>query len=233
MKPGTVALIGAGPGNPELLTLRGLRLLERADVVVHDRLGTEALLDVRRPGCRADRRGQDARAARHVAGGDLGALVALARSGRRVVRLKGGDPFVFGRGGEEALALVEAGIPFQVVPGVSSAVAVPAAAGIPVTHRGLARTVTIASGHDDPGAPAARERWRGTCARARHPRPADGDVEPGSDRARADRRRTSRRRACGGDSMGHHRARTPCHRHARHDRGRVLRRRLWATPRSS
>jgi uroporphyrin-III C-methyltransferase len=86
-------------------------------------------------------------------------LVAQARAGRRVVRLKGGDPYLFGRGGEEALALADAGIPFEVVPGVTSALAAPAAAGIPVTHRGIARTVTIATGHDDPDAPAARARW--------------------------------------------------------------------------
>jgi uroporphyrin-III C-methyltransferase len=160
MKPGTVALIGAGPGDPELLTIRGLRLLERADVVVHDRLGTEALLGFVSDTCELVDAGKAP--GRHGMTQDQisDALIHHARRGKRVVRLKGGDPFVFGRGGEEALALVEAGIAFQVVPGVSSAVAVPAAAGIPVTHRGLARTVTIASGHDDPGSPAARERWR-------------------------------------------------------------------------
>ena len=160
MKPGTVALVGAGPGDPELLTIRGLRLLEQAEVVVHDRLGTEALLEFVSDTCELVDAGKAP--GRHGMTQDQisDALIQYARRGRRVVRLKGGDPFVFGRGGEEALALVEAGIAFQVVPGVSSAVAVPAAAGIPVTHRGLARTVTIASGHDDPGSPAACERWR-------------------------------------------------------------------------
>ena len=160
MRTGTVALVGAGPGDPELLTIRGLRLLEQAEVVVHDRLGTEALLSLVPDGCELVDAGKAP--GRHGMTQDeiSDALVHYARRGKRVVRLKGGDPFVFGRGGEEALALVDAGIAFQVVPGVSSAVAVPAAAGIPVTHRGLARTVTIASGHDDPDSPAAGERWR-------------------------------------------------------------------------
>ncbi len=160
MRPGTVALIGAGPGDPELLTIRGLRLLEQAEVVVHDRLGTEALLAFVSDTCALVDAGKAP--GRHGMTQDQisDALIHHARRGKRVVRLKGGDPFVFGRGGEEALALVEAGVAFQVVPGVSSAFAVPAAAGIPVTHRGLARTVTIASGHDDPASPAARERWR-------------------------------------------------------------------------
>lgn len=160
MRPGTVALVGAGPGDPELLTVRGLRLLEQADVVIHDRLGTEQLLQFVRAECELVDAGKVP--GRHGMSQEQisDALIHHARLGKRVVRLKGGDPFVFGRGGEEMLALAEAGITFDVVPGVSSAVAVPAAAGIPVTHRGLARTVTIASGHDDPDSPAARERWR-------------------------------------------------------------------------
>ena len=160
MRPGTVALVGAGPGDPELLTLRGLRLLQQAEVVVHDRLGTEALLAFVPQECERVDAGKAP--GRHGMTQDeiIDALIHHARRGKRVVRLKGGDPFVFGRGGEEVLALVDAGIAFEVVPGVSSAVAVPASAGIPLTHRGLASTVTIASGHDDPEAPAARERWR-------------------------------------------------------------------------
>ena len=155
-----MALVGAGPGDPELLTIRGLRLLQQAEVVVHDRLGTEALLAFVSDTCELVDAGKAP--GRHGMTQDeiSDALIHHARLGKRVVRLKGGDPFVFGRGGEEALALVDAGIAFQLVPGVSSAVAVPAAAGIPVTHRGLARTVTIASGHDDPDSPAASERWR-------------------------------------------------------------------------
>ncbi len=160
MSPGTVVLVGAGPGDPELLTIRGLRMLQQAEVVVHDRLGTEALLDLVPDTCERVDAGKAP--GRHGMTQDeiSDALIHHARRGKRVVRLKGGDPFVFGRGGEEALALAEARIAFEVVPGVSSAVAVPAAAGIPVTHRGLARTVTIASGHDDPASPAARARWQ-------------------------------------------------------------------------
>ena len=160
MSPGTVALVGAGPGDPELLTIRGLRMLQQAEVVVHDRLGTEALLDFVSDACELVDAGKAP--GRHGMSQDeiTDALIHHARRGKRVVRLKGGDPFVFGRGAEEALALAEAGIAFTVVPGISSAIAVPAAAGIPVTHRGLARTVTIASGHDDPTSPAARARWQ-------------------------------------------------------------------------
>ena len=156
---GVVHLVGAGPGDPDLLTIRGLRLLQSAEVVIHDRLGTGALLHL----APEDATLIDAGKApgRHgMTQEEISAvLVEHARAGRRVVRLKGGDPFVFGRGGEEALALTEAGIRFEVVPGVSSAIAAPANAGIPVTHRGIARTVTIASGHDDPASPAARARW--------------------------------------------------------------------------
>ena len=157
-------LVGAGPGDPELITVRGLRLLSTADVIVHDRLGTAEVLALAPE--------QVARIDAGKAPGRHGMtqeeiselLIALAREGKRVVRLKGGDPFVFGRGGEEMLALAEAGIGFEVVPGVSSAVAVPAAAGIPVTHRGMARTMTIASGHDDPASPAALARWEALAA---------------------------------------------------------------------
>jgi uroporphyrin-III C-methyltransferase len=156
---GRVSLVGAGPGDPELLTIRGLRVLQQAEVIVHDRLGTELILELApRSALRID---AGKAPGRHgMTQEEISAtLIAHARAGRRVVRLKGGDPFVFGRGGEEALALSDAGIPFDVVPGVSSAVAAPALAGIPVTHRGIARTVTIASGHDDPASPAARARW--------------------------------------------------------------------------
>ncbi len=154
-----VRLVGAGPGDPELLTIRAWRALQAADVVVHDRLGTEAVLELVPDGVLLVDAGKAP--GRHGMTQEeiSDALIAHARAGLRVVRLKGGDPFVFGRGGEEALALAEAGIPFEVIPGISSAVAAPAAAGIPVTHRGIARTVTIASGHDDPASPAARARW--------------------------------------------------------------------------
>jgi uroporphyrin-III C-methyltransferase len=138
----TVFLVGAGPGDPGLITARGLELVRECDVLVHDRLVADELVaeapaDAIRIG--RDRLGQE----------EISRLLVLyGRRGLCVVRLKGGDPYVFGRGGEEALALAEAGIPFEVVPGVSSLSAVPAAAGIPVTHRGLSSQVTIASGHD-------------------------------------------------------------------------------------
>src|SRR5207237_828690 len=144
--PVNVALVGAGPGDPGLMTVRGLALLRRADVVVYDRLVDRRLL-------------REASGARRIfagkASGDhallqeqINALLVLhARRGRRVVRLKGGDPFVFGRGGEEAAALAAAGVRYEVVPGVSSAIAAPAYAGIPVTHRGHAQAFTVVTGH--------------------------------------------------------------------------------------
>lgn len=144
--PGKVSLIGAGPGDPELLTLRGQRCLAEADVVLHDRLIDARVLQHAPPtACLVDvgkRRGQS-----HTQAWIQRLMIAEARKGLRVVRLKGGDPFVFGRGGEEVEALIEAGIPYEVVPGVSSAVAVPALAGIPVVHRDYASAVAIVSGH--------------------------------------------------------------------------------------
>ena len=144
---GSVVFIGAGPGAADLITLRGLRRLRAADVVVYDRLIDPSLLDE----ARADaERIYVGKGPRHhtLPQRDINALlVERARRGRTVARLKGGDPFVFGRGGEEALALAAAGIPFEVIPGVTSAVAVPALAGIPVTHRGLATHFTVVTGH--------------------------------------------------------------------------------------
>jgi len=141
----TVHLVGAGPGDPGLITVRGLELVRTADVLVYDRLVSDELV--------AEARGDAILVPRdaHEQEEINALLVALARQGYEVVRLKGGDPFVFGRGGEEALALVDAGIEFEVVPGVSSLAAVPAAAGIPVTHRGVSAQVTIVSGHSADG----------------------------------------------------------------------------------
>lgn len=145
---GFVALIGAGPGDPDLITVRGLRLLEEADVVVHDRLVAPELVARARPGAEIVYAGKAPGDQAMTQAGINRLLVERASRGRLVARLKGGDPFVFGRGGEEALALVEAGVPFEIVPGVSSAVAGPAAAGIPVTHRGLASTFAVATARD-------------------------------------------------------------------------------------
>jgi uroporphyrin-III C-methyltransferase/precorrin-2 dehydrogenase/sirohydrochlorin ferrochelatase len=133
---GFVSLVGAGPGDPDLLTVKAVRRLEDADLVIHDALVEPAVL---RHAARAQRFYAGKRCGRHSIGQDEihRLLIRAARRGRRVVRLKCGDPFVFGRGGEEALALAAAGIPFEVIPGISSAVAAPGLAGIPVTHRGL------------------------------------------------------------------------------------------------
>ena len=149
MRLGTVYLVGAGPGDPGLLTVRGRDLLRRAHVVVYDRLMNPRLLD------EAPRTALRLCAGKRSGGHGMPQdeinvlLITHARLGRRVVRLKGGDPFVFGRGGEEAEALAEAGIPFEVVPGVSSAVAVPAYAGIPLTHRRLSSSFAVVTGHED------------------------------------------------------------------------------------
>jgi uroporphyrin-III C-methyltransferase len=138
----TVSLVGAGPGDPELITVRGLARVRVCDVLVYDRLvAQEIVAEAPIGSLRIPREGltQD----------DInGLLVAHGRRGRRVVRLKGGDPFVFGRGGEEALALVRAGVPFELVPGVSSIAAVPESVGIPVTHRGVSQAVTAFAAND-------------------------------------------------------------------------------------
>lgn len=146
----TVHLVGAGPGDPELLTVRAARLIASADVIVHDRLADPAIVHLARPD--ADLIDVGKRPGRPTPQENINALlVHLGREGREVVRLKGGDPFVFGRGGEEAQALLEAGVPFTVVPGISSSIAAPAAAGIPVTHRGLSASFTVVTGHRERG----------------------------------------------------------------------------------
>src|SRR5437588_5460621 len=147
---GIVSLVGAGPGAPELLPLRAMRCLQRAEVVVYDRLIDPRILD--HAPARAQRIFVGKAAGRaSMSQRDIEAvLIEHALEGRDVVRLKGGDPFLFGRGGEEVEALTAAGIPYDVVPGVSSALAVPASAGIPVTHRRLASSVTVITGHEDP-----------------------------------------------------------------------------------
>ena len=146
----TVYLVGAGPGDPGLLTRRGAALLARADVVVHDRLGTADMLDLARPDAEMISAGK-APGQVDLAQDEINAvLVEHGRAGREVVRLKGGDPFVFGRGGEEAEALAAAGVPFEVVPGITSAIGAPAYAGIPVTHRGRSTHFTVVTGNEDP-----------------------------------------------------------------------------------
>ena len=148
----TIHLVGAGPGDPELLTVRAARLLAAADVVVHDALVGDGVLAL--VNSKAELIDVGKRPGRGVPQELICALlVTLAESGRTIVRLKGGDPFVFGRGGEEAQALLDAGIAFEVVPGVTSAFAAPAAAGVPVTHRGVSAAVTVVTGHRRTGEP--------------------------------------------------------------------------------
>jgi len=147
-----VALVGAGPGDPDLLTVRAAKLLAAAEVVVHDALVGDGVLALAPPTAELIDVGK--RPGRPVPQELISTLlVELARSGRNVVRLKGGDPYVFGRGGEEAQALIDAGVEFEVVPGITSAVAAPAAAGIPVTHRGVSAAVTVVTGHRRRGEP--------------------------------------------------------------------------------
>jgi uroporphyrin-III C-methyltransferase/precorrin-2 dehydrogenase/sirohydrochlorin ferrochelatase len=158
---GEVALVGAGPGDPELITVKGRRLLARADVVVADRLVPGMLLGELRPEV------EFVDAAKIPYGPSVAqeeinrVLVERALAGKFVVRLKGGDPFVFGRGGEELLACVKAGVPVTVVPGVTSSIAAPALAGIPVTHRGVAHEFTVVSGHVPPESPQSLVDWAG------------------------------------------------------------------------
>ena len=155
---GTVFLVGSGPGDPDLLTVKAKRLIESADVVLHDKLpGPEILREI--PAEKREDVGKRA-------GGEWTPqeytnrrLVELAREGKSVVRLKGGDPFVFGRGGEEAEHLADAGVPFEVVPGVTSAIAGPAVAGVPVTHRAHASSASFVTGHEDPTKEESAVDW--------------------------------------------------------------------------
>jgi uroporphyrin-III C-methyltransferase len=164
MTIGKVFLVGAGPGDPELITVRGVNALRQADVVMYDRLAHPALLDYapqdaeriyvgRAPGDPRSSRGRNRQG--HI----NRMLIQHACGGSIVVRLKGGDPFVFGRGGEEALALSEAGVPFEVIPGVSASIAVPEAAFIPVTHRGVATSFAVFAGHEAGDASVSGTDW--------------------------------------------------------------------------
>ena len=159
-EPGWVWLVGAGPGDPALLTIAALHALRNADTVVHDALVDPRILSLAAPGAEliyAGKRGGKPSPKQP----DISArLVALAREGRKVLRLKGGDPFLFGRGGEEALTLVDAGIPFRVVPGVTAAIGGMAYAGIPMTHRATATAVTFVTGHNLSGQLPSDLDWR-------------------------------------------------------------------------
>ena len=160
---GTVYLVGSGPGDPELLTVKARRLLDEADVVLHDKLPGPEILDSIPDGKRED--------VGKRAGGEWTPqeytnrrLVGLAREGKDVVRLKGGDPFVFGRGGEEMEHLAGEGIPFEVVPGITSAIAGPGTAGIPVTHRDHTSSVSFVTGHEDPTKEESAVNWEALAA---------------------------------------------------------------------
>jgi uroporphyrinogen III methyltransferase / synthase len=160
---GKIFLVGAGPGDPGLITVRGKQLIDSADAVVYDALANTALLP---PGARTTGRpelyyvGKRGGAKDSATQEEINALlVKLAREGKRVVRLKGGDPFVFGRGSEEAQAMNDASVPFEVVPGITAGIAAPAYAGIPVTHRTLATSVTFVTGHEDPAKPSTQTNW--------------------------------------------------------------------------
>lgn len=156
---GTVVLVGGGPGDPDLITVGGLRAVQQADVIVFDRLAPLAVLEEARPDAEKIDVGKIPRGPQTSQDEINAILISHARRGLRVVRLKGGDNFLFGRGGEEAIECAAAGIPVEVIPGVSSSIAAPALAGIPVTHRGLSQGVTIVSGHVPPHDPRSELNW--------------------------------------------------------------------------
>ena len=158
-RTGIVYLVGAGPGDPELLTIKGKRLLQAAEVVVFDRLVDARTLALARPDAEMIDVGKVPGDPKNRQEDITAILIAKAKEGKNVVRLKGGDPYVFGRGGEEALGLVAEGLPFQEVPAPSSAVVAPAYAGIPVTHRGLATSVTFVTGNEDPTKAHSTVNW--------------------------------------------------------------------------
>ena len=157
---GKAYLVGAGPGRADLISVRGLRLLREADVVIYDRLIARELLHEIPQQAEGIFVGKRGHRRPEMAQTEINALlVSRVRAGHQVVRLKGGDGFVFGRGGEECLALAEAGLPFEVVPGISAALAAPAYAGIPVTHRGLASAFVVVAGHEDPSNQESTVDW--------------------------------------------------------------------------
>ena len=161
--PGTVYFVGSGPGDPDLLTVRARRLLEAADAVLHDKLPGPEIID-RIPAEKREDVGKRAGGERTSQEYTNARLVELAREGKAVVRLKGGDPFVFGRGGEETEHLAREGVPFEVVPGVSSAAGGPGVAGIPLTHRERASSVSFVTGHEDPEKAESAVDWEALSA---------------------------------------------------------------------
>ncbi len=158
---GFVSLVGAGPGDPDLLTVKAFRRIREADVIAYDRLVNQVILNEAKPDAElvyVGKHGVDCKTTWKQE--DINALlIRKGCLGNHVVRLKGGDPLIFGRGGEEALALREAGVPFEIVPGISSAIAVPAYAGIPVTHRNIATSFAVVTGFEDPLKPKSSVHW--------------------------------------------------------------------------
>lgn len=154
----SVYLVGAGPGDPDLITLKAIKILKNADVVIYDRLANEKILEYAK---NADLIYVGKKAGEHYKNQDEinQILINEAKKHESVVRLKGGDPFVFGRGGEEMLALLEEGIPVKIVPGLTSAIGVPTSVGLPVTHRGVATSLTIVTGHEDPTKSEKQVKW--------------------------------------------------------------------------
>ncbi|HNS25969.1 MAG TPA: uroporphyrinogen-III C-methyltransferase, partial [Methanobacteriaceae archaeon] len=153
-----VYLVGAGPGDPELVTIKAIKVLKKADVVIYDRLANEKILE-EAAGAKLIYVGKKA-GVHHKTQDEINQI--LIHEGQKydtVVRLKGGDPFVFGRGGEEMLALLENGIEVEVVPGVTSAIGVPGTIGLPVTHRGVATSFTVVTGHEDPTKAESQVKW--------------------------------------------------------------------------
>lgn len=159
MRPGTVAIVGGGPGDPELLTVKARRRIDAADVILHDALVGDQVVESLPQGADVVDVGKTPDGERTTQAEINRRLVAEARRGHRVVRLKGGDPTIFGRGGEEAEYLADHGVDFEFVPGISSAVAGPQAAGIPLTHREHASSVTVVTGHEDPSKPDSALDW--------------------------------------------------------------------------
>lgn len=164
LEPGSVWLVGAGPGDPGLLTLLAVQALRQADVIVHDALVNAECLKLARPGALLEFAGKRGGKPSPKQCDISLRLVELARAGKRVLRLKGGDPFVFGRGGEEALTLLEHDVPFRIVPGITAGIGGLAYAGIPVTHREVNHAVTFLTGHDSSGVVPDRINWRGIAA---------------------------------------------------------------------
>lgn len=163
-EPGWVWLVGAGPGDPGLITLHAANALQQADVIVYDALVNDRILEMAKPTAELRYAGKRGGKPSPKQGDISLTLVELAGAGKRVLRLKGGDPFVFGRGGEEALTLVEHSIPFRIVPGVTAGIAALAYAGIPATHRDFNHNITFLTGHDAGGDVPGSVDWQGLCS---------------------------------------------------------------------